>query len=172
MLLVKSLSALVTQAPRCFDEEPLELLTISNKILSINHEWNLEQKTTTAHSHIWIRYITYPDNRQPLWKLLGFYWTEFGFRPNIADIKHHHMADATFAPSQWETALLCNNASHWLGTSLHSALHHIKYMAFLPFLLNFIGKLINSRTFWQCLRNFWLLLANNIFVIIDFKVVA
>ena len=31
-------------------------------------------------------------------------------------------ADSRFAPSQWETALLCNDVSHWLGTSLESAL--------------------------------------------------
>ena len=28
-----------------------------------------------------------------------------------------------FSPSQWETALLCNEVSHWLGTSLESALY-------------------------------------------------
>ena len=31
-------------------------------------------------------------------------------------------ADSRFAPSQWETALLCNDVSHWLGASLESAL--------------------------------------------------
>ena len=30
-------------------------------------------------------------------------------------------ADSRFAPSQWETALLCNDISHWLGASLESA---------------------------------------------------
>ena len=29
-------------------------------------------------------------------------------------------ADSRFVPSQWETALLCNDVSHWLGTSLES----------------------------------------------------
>ena len=28
-----------------------------------------------------------------------------------------------FVPSQWETALLCNDVSHWLGASLGSALY-------------------------------------------------
>ena len=28
-------------------------------------------------------------------------------------------------PSQWETALLCNDVSHWLGASLGSALRHV-----------------------------------------------
>ena len=33
-----------------------------------------------------------------------------------------HRADSRFAPSQWETALLCNDVSHWRGASLESAL--------------------------------------------------
>ena len=31
-------------------------------------------------------------------------------------------ADFRFVPSEWETALLCNGVSHWLGASLESAL--------------------------------------------------
>ena len=34
----------------------------------------------------------------------------------------HHRANSSFVPSQWEMALLCNNISHWLGTSLESTL--------------------------------------------------
>ena len=36
-----------------------------------------------------------------------------------------YRADSRFAPSQWETALLCNDVSHWLGASLESALKYI-----------------------------------------------
>ena len=43
----------------------------------------------------------------------------------------NHRADSSFVPSQWETALLCNNISHWLGASLESAL--------------------NNRIWWLCL---------------------
>ena len=32
-------------------------------------------------------------------------------------------ADSRFAPSQWETALLCNDVSRWLGASIKSALY-------------------------------------------------
>ena len=32
--------------------------------------------------------------------------------------------DSRFAPSQWETALLCNDVSHWLGANLESALYN------------------------------------------------
>ena len=31
-------------------------------------------------------------------------------------------ADSRFAPSQWETALLCNDVSRWLGASLESTM--------------------------------------------------
>ena len=30
--------------------------------------------------------------------------------------------DSMFVPSQWETALLCNDVSHWLGANIESAL--------------------------------------------------
>ena len=33
-------------------------------------------------------------------------------------------ADSRFAPSQWQTALLCNDVSHWLGANLGSALSY------------------------------------------------
>ena len=34
-------------------------------------------------------------------------------------------ADSRFVPSQWETTLLCNDISHWLGASLKSGLLHL-----------------------------------------------
>ena len=40
----------------------------------------------------------------------------------IAGIIHHWFrTHSRFAPSQWETALLCNDVTHWLGASLESA---------------------------------------------------
>ena len=35
---------------------------------------------------------------------------------------HVIRADSRLAPSHWETALLCNDVSHWLGANLESAL--------------------------------------------------
>ena len=35
-------------------------------------------------------------------------------------------SDFRLVPSQWETVLLCNNISHWLGTSLESAVVKIR----------------------------------------------
>ena len=34
----------------------------------------------------------------------------------------HIRADSRFAPSQWDTALFCNNISHWLESALHIVL--------------------------------------------------
>ena len=37
----------------------------------------------------------------------------------------YHSADSRLAPSQWQTALLCNDISHWLGASLESAMYQM-----------------------------------------------
>ena len=37
------------------------------------------------------------------------------------------MADSRFVPRQWETALHCNDFSHWLAASLESALYQWSY---------------------------------------------
>ena len=47
---------------------------------------------------------------------------------------HIDKADLRFAPNQWETALLCNNFSHWLGASLESALYQDDVMTWTCFL--------------------------------------
>ena len=44
-------------------------------------------------------------------------------QPTDPQTSCHPRADSRFSPSQWETSLLCNNVSHWLGASLESALH-------------------------------------------------
>ena len=40
--------------------------------------------------------------------------------PHPHTYTHIHRADSRFAPSQWETPLLCNDVSHWLGANLES----------------------------------------------------
>ena len=53
---------------------------------------------------------------------------------NIQDAIYR--ADSRFAPSQWETALLCNDVSHWLGANLESALNaHL-----FPIITDYIHK--------------------------------
>ena len=37
------------------------------------------------------------------------------------DVSHWLGAKSRFAPSQWETVLLCNDVTHWLGANLESA---------------------------------------------------
>ena len=50
-----------------------------------------------------------------------------------------------FAPSQWETALLCNDVSHWLGASLESAL--LAYLYFIPLMKMYYA--ISSKCQWN-----------------------
>ena len=51
------------------------------------------------------------------------------------------LADSSFVPSQWETALLCNDISHWLGANLESALCiRLKYM----YMSIFLNEYVNS----------------------------
>ena len=36
-----------------------------------------------------------------------------------------HRVESRFAPSRWETALLCNDVSHWLGASIKLGLDYV-----------------------------------------------
>ena len=55
--------------------------------------------------------------------------------------------DSRFAPSQWETALLCNDVSHWLSASLESAMKTILRVLFALILLYLhLTILVNSFT--------------------------
>ena len=75
---------------------------------------------------------------------------------NLPVAKNHCRADSRLVHSQWETALLCNDVSHWLGASLDSALQWIidflttSLIIFLPklrFIANFI---LLSFILWWC----------------------
>ena len=57
-------------------------------------------------------------------------WEHVSFKQNTVypytSVSSVHLysgkADSRFAPSQWQTAFLCNDVSHWLGASLESSL--------------------------------------------------
>ena len=44
------------------------------------------------------------------------------YTENVVPVGIYVTTDSRFASTQWETALLCNDVSHWLGASLESAL--------------------------------------------------
>ena len=71
--------------------------------------------------------------------------------PNIVVVSR---ADFRFAPSQWETVLLCNNVSHWLGANLESALcktvsGYVTNMASYCLMLPIVCRII-----WICIREY------------------
>ena len=55
-------------------------------------------------------------------------------------------AGSRFAPSQWETALLCNDVSHWLGASLESAL--CANAATRKNMSKYIMSILSELSFW------------------------
>ena len=57
-------------------------------------------------------------------KMSSAIWWPFCYGLNVLKQHSQHLprADSGFAPSQWETALLCNDVSHWLGANLQSTL--------------------------------------------------
>ena len=61
-------------------------------------------------------------------------------------------ADSWFPPSQWETALLCNDVSHWLGASLKSAPEMSGFLLYLgEILLRYNGtQLYHPGSFCVC----------------------
>ena len=61
-----------------------------------------------------------------------------------------YRADSRFAPSQWETALLCNDISHWLGASLETALN-TWIIHFPP--SGVWARYYSSRLTWICWTN-------------------
>ena len=86
-----------------------------------------------------------------------------------------YRADSRFVPSQWETALLCNDVSHWLGTSLESALkyahgsqfifHWCKLPIELPIIFRItslaLGLCINPNRYGQITQIYQELVCNN-----------
>ena len=72
-------------------------------------------------------------NTRPLpwtaWKWSSYQHTQWGSlfistqrSLNTQGCRGYETSNSRFAPSQWETALLCNDVSHWLGASLESAM--------------------------------------------------
>ena len=70
------------------------------------------------------------------------------------------MVDSGLAPSQWETALHCNDVSHWLGASLESALIMHHYISKRFFLLCCSHRPLKSRdkNLSWCIRNLTLVI--------------
>ena len=67
----------------------------------------------TLHVH-WLTDVLAPTRHQDISK--HPWWHACGYSSK---------ADSRFVPSQWETALLCNDVSHWVGANLESTLSSI-----------------------------------------------
>ena len=81
----------------------LKLLRVTIQLLHIKY-------TAAIEGHLYIKIII----------------KDSGYKGNMVSQPSHsydkNRAASRFAPSQWETALLCNDVSHLLGTNLESAM--------------------------------------------------
>ena len=135
----------------CFSEAQNLCIILCYELWAFN--WFILLTKTFVSSlsdpHIWlmwpavtfVRSLSDPDNKDIPGCLRVTYHT---LRKNIKknytfvllhlQLKNHtehahlmgYRADSRFAPNQWEMALLCNNVSNWLGTSLESALRYVE----------------------------------------------
>ena len=74
-----------------------------------------------ADGYRWLGAKWKPGHQQSPWWLnceCSVTWIKYG------TCMSHYRADSRLVPSQWETALLCNDVSHWLGAKLESALYY------------------------------------------------
>ena len=105
---------------------------IKNKTLQQNYEvlyqWKKQYHTCTHIDGILLEGPYLPCVSMAGRALLAGYHRHKLYRCKIVSKGHkisiNHRAGSRFAPSQWETSLLCNDISYWLGTSLESALNH------------------------------------------------
>ena len=60
--------------------------------------------------------------------LLRTFWHPAERKCGPTGVHSIYRADSRFAPRQWETALLCNDVSHWLGANVDSALYSYSFV--------------------------------------------
>ena len=83
-----------------------------------------------SHPHSYrdiYKFVTCLDHHNHDYNHENFHKISFISSLTLCEMGHQHSshrADSRFASSQWETALLCNDVSHWLGANLVSALYH------------------------------------------------
>ena len=66
---------------------------------------------------------------------------------------HVYRVDSRFAPSQWETALLCNDVSHWLGANLEAVLCLPPVMRALDYWTHISHCWTTGHLLWTMARN-------------------
>ena len=96
-----------------------------NRPLIIFYPKNTPENVACKMLAILFENLTFPPSTHLLkpWSLVyPMYHTALDYSPCHLHTQPQYRSDSKFAPSQWETALLCNNISHWLGTKLESAL--------------------------------------------------
>ena len=121
------------------------MLQQHEQLLKENQKLYLKQVSHIPQNPVWYnkKHLSRDKNFHYKDKMVVYihniYWCKTEVSPLQIHWKYHSFArshhyyvlfsraDSRFAPSQWETALLCNDISHWLGANLESGLfsHYI-----------------------------------------------
>ena len=105
-------------------------------------------------THIFWQALMDRDRQEELPKL-QVQWIDGVCRPlfKVCPLEYHFLErmkeylrdDSRFASSQWNTALLCNDVSHWLGANLKSVLYSLSVNPREKAIVNIIIKLLFIR---------------------------
>ena len=87
------------------------------------------QATSHYLSQCWPRSVSPYGITRAQWVKMLCIMIWFLFHSIGSVICYQYRADSRFAPGQWETALLCNGVSHWLGANLESSLQYTRSVA-------------------------------------------
>ena len=110
-------------------ESELEVIAWTRSVWNNQYEMNLISSHLRYFSAGWSGNKCLWNSEVMGWKPCFNPWSNslmVSIYPDMLSHLHskHYRADSRFAPSQWETALLCKDVSHRLGTNLKSALHY------------------------------------------------
>ena len=102
---------------------PIDMVSLGHN--ELNARWSLVRVKKICQSGKNIKVLTWVHSDKHGCSLPwnhSTWLTSPGYQSPAIQERSLSRADSRFAPSQWETALLCNDVSHWLGANLELAL--------------------------------------------------
>ena len=115
---VVTITYILTDDPPClttFHYSDVMMTTMASQITSLTVVYSIVYSDADQRKH---------QSSASLAFVMGIHRSRSSNAENVSIWWRHHV-DSRFAPSQWETTLLCNGVSHCLGASLESALDTI-----------------------------------------------
>ena len=139
------------------------LLALQQSRNYLAQQWSLRKVRVrfpwqqTQMNQLWVQQLSmWRLRRKPSqWtRIPAWLKVQYTFCHIVQKLVRSFRADSRFAPHQWETVLLCNNVSHWLGANLESALVIGLWEIWTKFLKHYFQD--NVSDWWlKCLQWHW-----------------